>query len=189
MLRDNTRIKSEQISLDDRWLKAAVLGSLWASFEIIVGSLLHNLRIPFAGTFLTLFAVVLLISFARIWSDRGIILRAGIICALMKSISPSAVILGPMIGILSEALIIELVLLGLGRNLFSFMIAGALGVLSALFHKVINLMIIYGADLVQVYRNLVKCGTALARICFFNSIRYLYSDWRSRGAIRTLTCQ
>lgn len=142
--------------LDDKWLKAAVLGSLWASFEIIVGSLLHNLRVPFAGTFLGLFAVVLLISFAIIWPGRGIILRAGLICALMKSISPSAVILGPMVGIFTEALIIELFLLITGRNLFSYILAGALAVLSSLVHKIVNVMIVYGFDLIEVYVNLMN---------------------------------
>jgi len=38
--------------LPDIWLKAAMLGSLWASIEIILGSFLHNLHIPFSGTFL-----------------------------------------------------------------------------------------------------------------------------------------
>jgi hypothetical protein len=143
-------------SLDDKWLKAAVLGSLWASFEIIVGSLLHNLRVPFAGTFLTLFAVILLISFSRIWPQRGIILRAGIICALMKSISPSAVILGPMVGIFTEALIVEFILLLMGRNIASYIIAGALAVLSSLLHKLVNLMILYGLDLIEVYVNMIE---------------------------------
>ncbi|MBE0652894.1 MAG: hypothetical protein IH594_03805, partial [Bacteroidales bacterium] len=108
--------RSDNLILDDKWLRAAVLGSLWASFEIIVGSLLHNLRIPFAGTFLTLFSVILLVAFSRIWPQRGVLLRAGVLCAMMKSISPSAVILGPMIGILTEAFILEITFIALGRN-------------------------------------------------------------------------
>lgn len=28
------------------WSRAAALGSLWAAFEIVVGSFLHNLRVP-----------------------------------------------------------------------------------------------------------------------------------------------
>ncbi len=165
---------SQKIALDDKWLKAAVLGSLWASFEIIVGSMLHNLRIPFAGTFLTLFAVVLLIAFSRIWPERGIILRAGIICALMKSISPSAVILGPMIGILTEAVIIELFLLIFGRNLFAYIIAGGIAVLSALLHKLVNLMILYGFDLIEVYINMINYGSSLLNISRLSPAAILY---------------
>jgi hypothetical protein len=90
------------------WLKAAMLGSVWGSIEIIVGSFLHNLRIPFAGTVLAAIGVCLLVAGQFIWNERGLIWRAGLICALMKSISPSAVIIGPMIGIFSEALVLEL---------------------------------------------------------------------------------
>lgn len=132
------------------WLKAAVLGSLWASVEIILGSFLHNLRIPFSGSSLAVIAVWLLIAFAQNWKDKGLIWRAGLIAALMKSISPSAVILGPMIGIFTEALLIELAIRTLGRNLFSYMIGGALAVFSALMHKAVNLIILYGFDLVKV---------------------------------------
>ena len=39
--------------VNDKWIKASVLAGLWAGVEIIAGSFLHNLRIPFSGTFLT----------------------------------------------------------------------------------------------------------------------------------------
>lgn len=142
------------IRLNDKWLKATVLGSLWAAFEIIVGSLLHNLRMPFAGTFLSSFAVILLVSFYQLWKEKGIIFRAGMICAIMKSVSPSAVIFGPMIGILSEAILLELLVLLFGRNIFSYIIGGGIAVLSALIHKAVNLIILYSFDLVKVYLNM-----------------------------------
>ena len=77
-----------------RWTKASVLAGLWAGIEIVAGSFLHNLKIPFSGTFLTLISITLVIGFYQIWKQPGIIWRAGIITALMKSISP-AVILWP----------------------------------------------------------------------------------------------
>jgi nucleoside-triphosphatase THEP1 len=136
--------------LSDTWLKAAVIGSLWASVEIIVGSFLHNLRVPMSGTLLTAFSVFLIIAFFQMWNDTGIIWRAGLVCALMKSLSPSAVIIGPMIGILSEAVIIWLFVLIFGKNLFSYILGGALAVASALLHKVASLLILYGFNLVRV---------------------------------------
>ncbi len=148
--------KLKNIQLSDSWLKAIVIGSLWASFEIIVGSFLHNLRMPFAGTILSAFAVMFLVAFYQIWPQRWIILRAGIICALMKSISPSAVIFGPMIGIFSEALILEIIILLFGKNLFSYILGAGLAVFSALLHKVLNLILLYSFDLVEVYINLIN---------------------------------
>jgi len=136
--------------LSENWLKAAVVGSLWASVEIVAGSFLHNLKIPFAGTLLTSFSVFFLITFLQLWKDTGVIWRAGLICALMKSLSPSAVIVGPMIGILSEAIILWLFILLFGKNLFSYILGGAVAVASALLHKVASLLILYGFNLVKL---------------------------------------
>jgi nucleoside-triphosphatase THEP1 len=146
------------------WLKAAVLGSLWASVEIILGSFLHNLRIPFSGSSLAVIAVWLLVAFAQNWKDKGLIWRAGLIAALMKSISPSAVILGPMIGIFTEALIIELSIRAFGRNLPGYMIGGGLAVVSALMHKAVNLLILYGFDLVRVLNALFHFSAQSLRL-------------------------
>jgi nucleoside-triphosphatase THEP1 len=146
--------------LNSVWLKASVVGSIWASIEILLGSFLHNLNIPLSGTILSFISVYLLISFLQIWKEKGLILRAGLVCALMKSISPSAIILGPMIGIMTEALLLELFILLLGRNLVSYMIGGAFAVLSALFHKLLSLLILYGFDFIKIisalYQFLVK---------------------------------
>jgi len=146
--------------LSETWLKAAIAGSLWASFEIIIGSFLHNMRMPFAGTILAFSSVGLIIAFVQVWKNRGLVWRAGLIAALLKSMSPSAIILGPMIGIFSEALIIEFFLVLFGRNLLSYMLGGGVAVLSALFHKIVSLIVTYGFDLIviveQLYKYLVK---------------------------------
>ena len=138
------------------WTKAAVVGSLWASVEIIMGSFFHNLQLPFAGTLLATFTVVFVVAILQIWPERGLIWRAGIICALMKSISPSAVILGPMTGIFFEAVLLEFFIFLFGRNIFSYIIAGMMAVLSALFHKLLTLLIIYGWDAVEILSNVYK---------------------------------
>ncbi|MCB2219640.1 MAG: hypothetical protein KQI35_04530 [Bacteroidetes bacterium] len=139
------------IHLKPVWLKAAVLGGLWASVEIIIGSFFHNLRLPFGGTILAANGTILMIAFYQMWPEKGLIWRAGLIAALMKSVSPSAVILGPMIGIMSEALIVEFFIRIFGNNLISLSIAGALSVSSALLHKVASLIILYGLNIVRLY--------------------------------------
>jgi hypothetical protein len=140
--------------INSLWLKAAVAGGLWASVEIIVGSFLHNIRVPFAGGVLASFGVMLMVAFYRMWPERGLIWRAGVICALMKSISPSAVILGPMLGILSEAILLDLFIRLLGRSLPALMVAGGIGVMAAFGQKIFNILVIYGFNLVRVYLNL-----------------------------------
>ncbi len=149
------------ISSADReglWLRASVIGGLWASVEIIIGSFLHNTRIPFAGSVLAFFGTVLLIGFYQTWPYRGLIIRAGLITAVMKSVSPSAIILGPMIGIFLEALLIEVVIILLGNNLIAYMLGGVLSLSSALFHKIVGLIIVYGFNIVKIYVNVINFG-------------------------------
>lgn len=142
--------------LNSLWLKASVIGSFWASIEIILGSFLHNLKVPLSGTILSFISVFLLISFLQIWKENGLVLRAGIICALMKSISPSALIIGPMIGIFNEALLLEFFIWLLGKNLFGYMAGGAFAILSALLHKLVSLIILYGFDFVKILNALYQ---------------------------------
>lgn len=140
----------------DLWLKAAVVGGLWASVEIIIGSFLHNTRLPFAGTTLAFTGTILLIGFYQMWPQKGLIIRAGLITAIMKSVSPSAFIIGPMTGILFEAVLLEVVILIAGNNIVSLMLASSLSLSSALFHKIITLLIMYGFDLIKVYVNIIN---------------------------------
>lgn len=138
----------------ETWMKAAITGSIWASLEIILGSFLHNLRIPFSGSILAIMSVILLVAFLQVWPDRGIIWRAGLICAIMKSVSPSAVILGPMTGIMLEAFLLEGFILMLGMNLAGYLAGGAAAVLSSLIHKAATLLVLYGFNLVQILAHL-----------------------------------
>ncbi len=140
--------------LDSTWLKAAVIGSLWASVEIVAGSFLHNLQIPLSGTILTGFAIFLLSAFSKLWPERGIIWRAGIICALMKSISPSSIIIGPMVGIITESVLFEMFLVLAGRNFAGALLGGAFAAVSAIVHKFLTLLILYGFDLVRILDSL-----------------------------------
>ena len=149
-------MKDNREKINILWLRASILGSIWASSEIIIGSFLHNLRIPFSGMFLSAIAVFLLTAFDKQWRQNGIIWRAGLIAALMKSLSPSAVIFGPMIGIFCEAVLFQLSVMLLGRNVISYSIGGALAVSWSFAQMVIGLIIIYGGNIVQLYANVYK---------------------------------
>lgn len=142
--------------LNSIWLKASVIGSIWASIEIVLGSFIHNLKIPLSGMVLSFISVWLLISFLQVWKENGLVWRAGVICALMKSISPSAIILGPMIGILTEAVLIELFIFFFGKNLVGYLIGGAFAVLSTILHKLVSLLILYGFDFIKILSDLYQ---------------------------------
>jgi len=133
------------------WSRAAVYGSLWAASEIVVGSFLHNLRIPFAGSLLAAFGVLIMTAGHRARPERGLIWRSALICALMKSISPSAVILGPMIGIAMEGALLETCVRLSGGRAAGYVIGGALAVSWALVQRVLNALISFGPDVVRLY--------------------------------------
>jgi len=129
--------------LSSLWRKAAILGSLWAAFEILWGSLLHSLRIPFAGMMLAAGGVCLMAAGRRLWPEKGLIWRGALVCAMMKSISPSSVILGPMAGILAEGLLMEVAFRLLGSNPLAAAAGGALAVCWTLVQKLIALLLTF----------------------------------------------
>ncbi len=142
--------------LNTIWLKAAVLGCLWASSEIVIGSFLHNLRVPFSSIFLTSIGIILMVSLSFQWKDRGLIWRSGLICALMKSVSPSAVIFGPMIAILFEAFLLEFSLRIIGKNMLGFIVGSLLAMSWNFIQKIASYIIFYGFNIVDLYASLVK---------------------------------
>jgi len=138
------------------WLKAAVLGSLWAASEIVLGSFLHNLKIPFRSNILTAIGIVLLISASQQWREKGLMWRSGLVCAIMKSISPSAVIFGPMVAIFMEGLLMEAAVTVFRRTTIGFLIAGALAMTWNFIHFLINKFIFYGFQFFDLYQNSVQ---------------------------------
>lgn len=151
------------------WMRAAMLGSVWASVEIILGSFLHNLRVPFTGTTLTAVGVSLLVAGQSLWPDRGLVWRAGVICALMKAISPSAVLIGPMIGILSESLMMELAVRFLGRNIVGFLLGGALAVCMPLTYRIVELIVAFGFNIAPIYTGLYRFAASRLGITGFEA--------------------
>ena len=147
-------------NLNPVWAKAALLGSMWGSIEIIVGSFLHNLRLPFAGTILSAMGVALLVGGHSLWKEKGLIWRAGVVCALVKSISPSAVIIGPMIGILAEAVALE-VFVRISRGTSIGVVIGCgIAVCLPFIQTMVSLLIAYGWNIGTLY---VEAYTIAAR--------------------------
>jgi nucleoside-triphosphatase THEP1 len=133
------------------WPRAAIYGSLWAAIEILVGSFLHNLKIPFAGSLLGASGVLLMTAAHRAQPARGLIWRAALVCALMKSISPSAVILGPMIGIMMEGALLEAMVRLFRGRAAGYLLGGALAVSWAMAQRLLNAFVAFGPDVVRLY--------------------------------------
>ncbi len=141
--------------LEPLWQRAAVLGSLWAGSEIVLGSFLHNLRVPLRGFLLTAIAVAVMAAGRRTWPLPGLVVRAGAVAALMKSVSPSAVLLGPMLAIAMEGALMEGGLWGGWGGWGGYLLGGALAMSWTLGQKVASLLITYGTDVVGLYTAVV----------------------------------
>jgi len=141
--------------INEKWIKASIIGTTWAASEIVLGSFLHNLKIPFSSLLLTAIGIVILISMSYVWKERGLFWRAGLICALMKTISPSAVIFGPMIAIFSQAALLEVSIRIFRKTIFGFVIGAMLAMSWNLFQKIFNMIVIYGSNIVDVYEDLL----------------------------------
>lgn len=139
----------------DIWLKAAVIGSLWGASEIVLGSFLHNLRIPFSGNMLTAIGIILMVSGHRLWPQRGLVIRAGLICAALKSLSPSPIILGPMLSIFMQATLMEAALFAGRRSHAGYILGGGLAVSWNLLYRILSTIVLYGSPLIALYQNLI----------------------------------
>jgi len=158
--------------MDDKrkelWKKSAVIGAIWAASEITLGSFMHNARIPFKGQILTGIGIAVMMACNKLWPQRGLLWRAGFICAVMKAISPSAALAGPMIAISAEGLLAEAGILIGGPTLFGRLLGGGLAMSWALFHKLVNLLIFYGSDAVGVYIKTLEWFRGYANIKFID---------------------
>ncbi|HUW14610.1 MAG TPA: hypothetical protein VM537_33125, partial [Anaerolineae bacterium] len=107
----------------------AVFGTLWGMVEITLGTVLKSLNIPLSGVLLSTIGLLVALVGRVFVPRRGATLFIGVIAALLKLFSLGGVVVGPMIGILGEALVAEIALSIAGRpRRIGFMLAGALGV-------------------------------------------------------------
>ncbi|HPQ21768.1 MAG TPA: nucleoside-triphosphatase [Saprospiraceae bacterium] len=147
--------RNPEISLNTVWLKAAIIGTLWASSEIVLGSFLHNLKLPFASNLLTSIGIIIMIASYKFWKDDGLIWRSGVICALLKTISPSAVIFGPMIAIFMQSALMNTSIFLLRGTNIGYYLGAILAMSWNLVHKLINLVILFGNNGIDIYKNLI----------------------------------
>src|SRR5690606_24056730 len=107
----------------------AVFGALWGALEISLGSVLKALHLPLSGALLATAGLVIALIARLFVPCAGATLFVGVVATILKLFSIGSVLIGPMIGILAEALLAEVVLTLSGQpRRAAFLLAGALGV-------------------------------------------------------------
>jgi len=153
----------------------AVFGALWGAIEMTLGAYLHVLLppgasyLPVAGTAVTALGLAIALVGRRFVPQTGSILMIGTVAALLKLLSVGGVKLGPVLGILIESGLAEVVLLAACRpGRFSFALAGALAVASTLLQKFLFGSLLLGRSLTQTYQGMIKEGSRV----FALDVRY-----------------
>lgn len=139
-----------------------VFGTLWGLVEISVGSVLKSLNVPLSGVILSSIGLFLVLLARSMVAQPGSTLFIGAIAMLLKLFSLGGVIIGPMVGILTETLIAELVLTifrSPGRTAFT--LAGAGGVLWVLVQPLITNPLLFGRTMLTAWAELVERGSRM----------------------------
>lgn len=135
---------------DDEIVEKAIELSL---VEVVLGSTLHNLRVPMAGHGLSLNQGFLLGRFSNKALSRlqkfKIVFEISIVTALMKALSPSAKKVGPMISISAQGFLYGLGALIGGKGIVGSILGMMLLSLWAFCQPAVTYLLIYGPDFVH----------------------------------------
>jgi hypothetical protein len=143
----------------------AVFGALWGAVEISLGSLLHVLNIPLSGSVLSAIGLCVALTGRLFVPRRGSTLFIGVIAMLIKLFSLGSVVIGPMVGILAEAIIAEVVLSLFGKpSIVAFLIAGGLGVLWTMIQPFFTGLLIFGQDAASIWNKLLMEGNSVLKL-------------------------
>lgn len=143
----------------------AVFGTLWGLVEMSLGTVLKSLNIPMSGLVLSAIGLTIALIGRIFVPKRGSTLFIGVIAMLLKLFSLGGVVIGPMIGIVGEALVAELVLsLGGKPQRTLFVLAGAIATLWPLLQPFTTGPLLFGKSLFTTWLNLLDVGSRLLGI-------------------------
>lgn len=140
----------------------AVFGALWGAVEISLGTLLKSLNVPLSGAVLAAVGLSIALIARLFVPQRGSTLFVGAVAMLLKLFSLGGVVIGPMVGIIAEAVIAEAVLSAFGQpRRASFLLAGGLGALWTLLQPFFTGLVLFGRDLLSIWAGVLNSGSRL----------------------------
>lgn len=143
----------------------AVFGALWGLVEVSLGSVLKTLNIPMSGMVLAAIGITVALTGRAFVPRRGSTLFIGVIAMLLKLFSLGGVIIGPMVGIITEALVAEITLSLAGKPRRGvFMLAGALGLAWVVMQPFVTGPLLFGRTVFVVWLDLIDQGNQLLRL-------------------------
>jgi hypothetical protein len=137
----------------------AVFGTFWGIVEVSLGAVIKSLHIPFSGALLACIGLIFAM-IGRIFVPKfGSVLFIGFIAMFLKLFSIGNIIIGPIFGIISEALVVELTFFVMRKHQKStFMIAGGLGVLWTIIQPFVTGLLFFGREMMAVWIKMINNG-------------------------------
>jgi ABC-type thiamin/hydroxymethylpyrimidine transport system permease subunit len=159
----NFKKESEMMKFSTRQLVTlAVFGALWGAVEMSLGSVIKALNLPLSGAILAGIGMLIVLIGRVFIPQRGSTLFIGVIAMVLKLFSIGSIIIGPMMGILAEAILAEIVLSGFGKpSRLSFILAGAAAVTWTLVQPFFTGWLLFGRDMFIVWLDLLDQGARL----------------------------
>lgn len=140
----------------------AVFGALWGMVEISLGAFLKSANVPLSGVVLASLGTVILCAGRQFVPMRGASLFIGVVAMLLKLFSLGGVVVGPMIGILFESVVVELVFsLSPRPSRILCLLAGLAAALSTVAQPFVTGPILWGRDFLAVWADMVRSGSRL----------------------------
>jgi hypothetical protein len=140
----------------------AVFGALWGLVEISLGSIFHAINLPLTGMMLSIIGVMVA-SLGRLFVPRrGSTIFIGVIAMVLKLFSIGNILVGPMVGIITEALIAELLLDAFPKpSMAAFISACAGAALWTIVQPFVTGVLLFGRNLVVIWLDLLDMGSRL----------------------------
>ncbi|MFI5166043.1 MAG: hypothetical protein ACHQQS_05450 [Thermoanaerobaculales bacterium] len=131
------------------WTHAALFGALWGAAEATLGTALKVTQLPLSGLVMAAVGVLCLVTVRRLRPRIGICLVAGVVAAFLKVFTLGGVVVGPVVGIVSEAMVVELAMTATRSSLVGALVGGALALATTPLQRVISAGLIAGPDAVK----------------------------------------
>ncbi|MBD64617.1 MAG: hypothetical protein CME62_05395 [Halobacteriovoraceae bacterium] len=129
----------------------AVFTAILSTVEIGLGSLLHGLKLPFSGHFLSLNQIFILTLLNRQQAGKNGPALVSSCSALLKTLAPAGKKLTPMLAITMQGQLYTWGLYVLGENIFGRILGGILGGLWSFIQPLLLYLLIFGKGLIDVY--------------------------------------
>jgi len=134
----------------------AVFAASWGVVEIIIGSALKAMQVPFGGLIISTLAVIILVVSRAYLNFFGAQMAIGAVTALVKVFaSIGGVVITPVLAIMAEAVLFDVVISLIGFSRIGAAAAGAMPPVWSFAQPFITFPLLFGLPLDRYYANLL----------------------------------